>query len=457
MRYGLDVAITNGPRGVPLNETFLPQVLRKQGYRTHMVGKWHLGQHAWEFTPSFRGYETYLGYLGGAQSYFSHLMPWFLPGPLQKKEKYDFRRQSSPNCGEGCSTVELNADDHYSTHLLTAEATKIIESHDMSEPMFMYLAYQAVHGPDQVPSGYVLPYASTQDRYRRTFAGMLAALDEGVGNVTKALTEKGMWNNTFLVMTADNGGPTDMCMKTGTQNKPLRGGKCSIWEGGTRGTSFISGGFIPKDVVGKPFANLMHAVDWLPTLASLAGISDSQMSNITNLPLDGINQAKTILGFSSQSVRNEVFYGFSGGSRVGAAIRNTKWKLIQGKPYNGARLPFPSFDTPNHTLGSMLYPDEEGLDDKLNERCSTADIKLFDISKGLIEENDEDDVAAEHPDVVSALTKRLAYYTAQASSGDPALSPECASKQPAGNHDGPRGRAAVTPYCTLKKESQLLV
>merc|ERR1719506_603022 len=115
MRYGLDVAIAAGPHGVPLNETFIAEVLKKEGYRTHAIGKWHLGEHAWEFTPTFRGYETYLGYLGGGQSYFSHLIPWFLPKFMQKKEMYDFRRQTSPNCGKGCSTVELSADDHYST------------------------------------------------------------------------------------------------------------------------------------------------------------------------------------------------------------------------------------------------------------------------------------------------------------------------------------------------------
>merc|ERR1712232_292249 len=202
-------------------------------------------------------------------------------------------------------------------------------------------------GPDQVPDGYLLPYASTKDQYRRTFSGMLAALDEGVGNVTKALKAKGMWNNTFLVLQADNGGPTDMCMKTGTQNKPLRGGKCSVWEGGTRGTALVSGGFLPSGVVGKPFPNLMHTVDWLPTLAALAGVPES---------------------------RKEIFYGFAGGDRSGAAIRTDKWKLLQGKPYDGAPVPFPSFYTPNHTRSlstptgiTMVetFVNEEGLEDEL--------------------------------------------------------------------------------------------
>merc|ERR1712113_476982 len=207
---------------------------------------------------------------------------------------------------------------------------------------------------------------------------------------------------------------TDMCMKTGTQNKPLRGGKCSVWEGGTRGTSFISGGFLPSSVAGVPFPHLMHVVDWFPTLAALAGVSDNRMANITNFPLDGINQANSLLDSTAASARSEVYYGFSGGQRIGSAIRTAKWKLIQGKPYDGAKVPFPSFDTPNHTLRSPLYDGEEGMEEELNKQCSAKQYMLFDISKGLIDENDDDDVSEQHPDIVAELSKKLAFYTAQA-------------------------------------------
>merc|ERR1711907_737420 len=111
MRYKCNMAYT-GARGVPLNETMLPEVLKREAaYRTHAVGKWHLGAHAWEFTPTFRGYETFLGFLQGGEAYFSHLVPWFLPAgvklPNGMEASYDFRRQKEPDCGEGCSTIEL--------------------------------------------------------------------------------------------------------------------------------------------------------------------------------------------------------------------------------------------------------------------------------------------------------------------------------------------------------------
>jgi len=283
-------------------------------------------------------------------------------------------------------------------------------------------------------------------------------LDEGVGNVTKALKAKGMWENTFLVFTADNGGPTDMCMSQGSTNTPLRGGKCSIYEGGTRGTAFIGGGALPASVLGQPFPHLMHAVDWLPTLVSLAGVEDSRLDNITHFPLDGVNQANSLSESAKAGVREEVFYGFSGASRNGSAIRTTRWKLLRGEPYNGAPAPFPGFFTPNYTLSSSrdspAYVIDIG-DGSLLGQCSETQQRLFDLSAGEAEQ-DEDDVAVQYPEIVLQLAKRLDAYVAQASIGDPALSPECATKQPK-NKDGPDGRNALKPYCVLDSHDELLV
>merc|ERR550537_460452 len=98
----------------------------------------------------------------------------------------------------------------------------------------------------------------------------------------------------------------------------------------------------------------MHAVDWLPTLASLAGVEDAQLGNITNLPLDGVSQATSLAELADAGVREDIFYGFSGAARNGSAIRTTRWKLLRGEPYNGAPVPFPAYFTPNYTLASSL-------------------------------------------------------------------------------------------------------
>lgn len=131
----------------------------------------------------------------------------------------------------------------YSTNLFTDRAIQVVEAHhseDADKALFLYLAYQGVHEPRQSPEHYYNAYnESISDLDRRQFAGMLVALDEGVANVTAALTASTMYDDTLWIVTTDNGGPTTECSTTGQSNYPLRGSKCSIWEGGTRGTSFL--------------------------------------------------------------------------------------------------------------------------------------------------------------------------------------------------------------------------
>ena len=120
-----------------------------------------------------------------------------------------------------------------STNLFTDRAVEIIKKHHSTEqdkPLFLYLAYQGVHEPRQSPEHYYDKYNETiMDLQRRQFAGMLSALDEGVENVTAALRESSMLQETLWIVTTDNGGPTTECSTTGQSNWPFRGSKCSIW------------------------------------------------------------------------------------------------------------------------------------------------------------------------------------------------------------------------------------
>ena len=335
--------------GLPLNETTLADKFQQAGYANHATGKWHLGFYKWAMTPTFRGFESFVGFYSGGEGYFSH----------ESSGGYDFRRDATPRCGEGCSEVAwqdgqrgLNCTNvadcpqTYSTTVFTAEAVRVVRAHDFAaKPLFLYLAYQGVHAPAQVPQHYVDAYAKTiADPKRRTFAGMLSAVDEGIGNVTKALEAKGQMNNTVhvknkndgcslllvvltcgalqhisfrFVFTADNGGPTTTGDGVGARNWPLRGGKPvnvsrsifthwstsrqgssfplralpfsdrhSIWDGGVRATAFIAGaGIAPSTSGSNLFRGLMHGADWLPTLSSVAGYDLRG-----TLPLDGVDQ-----------------------------------------------------------------------------------------------------------------------------------------------------------------------
>eukprot|EP00040_Diaphanoeca_grandis_P003760 m.25803 g.25803 ORF g.25803 m.25803 type:complete len:638 (-) comp15175_c0_seq1:193-2106(-) len=288
--------------GLPLNETTMAQKMQEGGYRTHASGKWHLGFYKWEMTPTFRGFESFVGFYSGGEDYFTH---------QAGGGAYDFRRDPTPFCGENCSQVAWVDNHVYSTTVFTTEAVRVINAFDFSgKPLFYYLAYQGVHSPAQVPDSYIEPYnTSISDPVRRTFAGMLSCVDEGIGNVTAALKAAGAFENTLFVFTADNGGPTTTGDGVGARNWPLRGGKHSIWEGGVRATGFIAGsetllGVATQDF--REYQGLMHGADWLPTLSSVAGYD----LNGTQ-PLDGVNQWLALTSLNPVGPRTHIVLGNS--------------------------------------------------------------------------------------------------------------------------------------------------
>ena len=128
-----------------------------------------------------------------------------------------FLPRSSPprSCigGANCTQPQWEAVGDYSTTLFTSRAVAVVDAHDQTVPMFMYLAYQAVHAPRESPQSYIDAYDGIiVDKDRKVFAGMLSCMDEGIGNFTAALSAKGMLDNTFIVFSTDNGG---QCLKCG--------------------------------------------------------------------------------------------------------------------------------------------------------------------------------------------------------------------------------------------------
>ena len=186
-----------------------------------------------------RGFDTFYGFYSGGEDYFKHRSP-----DTQSKTKpppayYDFRYDNQPQCGVNCSQVEVDAVGIYSTYLFTQRAIDIIEQHNKSQPLFLYLAYQAVHAPTEVPQQYQDMYNNTiNNTLRQQFAGMVTCMDDSIGNVTDKLKNEGYLNttgNTIVVFLSDNGGqipgdPDGDHGLTGACNAPLRGGKHTLWE-----------------------------------------------------------------------------------------------------------------------------------------------------------------------------------------------------------------------------------
>ena len=268
--------------------------------------------------------------LQGGQDYFTHMAG----------AGYDFHIDKSPECGEGCSQIDWDASGVYSTHIFTSSAVKIINAHAGPTPLFLYLAFQAVHSPDQVPPPYEWPYNTSipADAKRKTFAGMLSALDEGVGNVTAALSAAGMLDNTVIIFVADNGGPVacsaGICGDhTGTSNFPLRGGKHSLWEGGTRLMALVSAPLLHAR--GTNHTGLMHHADWLPTLLEAAGVS---YTPAPGFELHGVSQWAS-LTTGTPSPRNETVLNIDPAQPMAppyqgnaAIVTAEGWKLHLGMP-----------------------------------------------------------------------------------------------------------------------------
>ncbi|KAK7098574.1 arylsulfatase B-like isoform X1 [Littorina saxatilis] len=293
------VIMPGQPRYVPANFTMLPALLKQAGYQTHIVGKWHLGMCNWEYTPTYRGFDSFYGYYNAYEDYYTHAA----------NGGYDFRDDTS---------VFRDPSNEYFNYLLTERTVQLVEKLDTSTPLFLYLPYHLCHGPLQVPAKYENMYSDIQNSSRRIYCGMVSMMDESFGNITQALDSRGLLDNTLLVFTTDNGGP----VQYGANNWPLRGGKGTFWEGGTRGVAFVwSKNLLSR--TGYTNNEMMHAVDWYPTILHMAGLQPGSS-------IDGVNQWD-MLSNNGPSQRDEFVYNIDTIPNS-TAIRYKDYKLLTGNP-----------------------------------------------------------------------------------------------------------------------------
>lgn len=293
IRQGLQVGVIRpwADYGLPLEERTLAQALKEAGYYTSICGKWHLGLHERDYLPTQRGFDHQYGHYCGALDYFTH----------ERDGGHDWHRNDKAVYDEG-----------YTTTLLGNEAVGLIEHHIPETPLFLYVPFNAPHTPLQVPDEYLEPYQHIEDQKRQKFCGMVACVDEVIGQVVAALEAKGMRENTLILFHSDNGGPT----RLGADNGPLRGGKGSLYEGGVRVPCVMNW---PGHLESGEVKGLMHAVDMYPTLITLAGGSIEQ-----RLPLDG-KDAWEMIAAGEASPREEILHNLTPGAR---ALRLGDWKLV---------------------------------------------------------------------------------------------------------------------------------
>jgi arylsulfatase A-like enzyme len=359
MRYGLQVGVIlpTADYGLPLEERTLPQALREVGYTTAISGKWHLGSVEKSYWPDHRGFDHWYGFLFGMTDYFKHT----------RNDKLDWWRDG-----------ELNHDEGYTTELIGRESVKILRNQPKDKPLFLYVPFNAVHYPFQVPEKYKAPYANLKEP-RQTYAGMIAAMDEQVGKIVAAINETGRRKNTLIIFSSDNGGYKP---GTVTDNGPLRGGKGSVYEGGVRTCAFATWeNHIPAN---KSVNAMAHMVDWYPTLLKLTGASLKQ-----NLPLDGKDIWPCITE-NKPSPRNEILMNTT---PTAGALRVGDWKIVLHESKEGA---------------SATKPKK-----KKNKRASASEtsIELFNLAEDPFEKKN---LAGEKPGKLKELRARYDEFAKQA-------------------------------------------
>ncbi|CAH0396995.1 unnamed protein product [Chilo suppressalis] len=305
------------PRGLPLSEKILPQYLQELGYKTHLVGKWHLGSYKKEYLPQHRGFDTHTGFITGKIDMYDHT------NAERGMWGFDFRRDSA--------TVSHDLFGKYATDVYTEEAVKLIRKHNSSAPLFLVVAHSAVHSgnpyePIRAPEDIIAKFSHIKDRQRQKFGGVMWKLDESVGKVVEALQVNGLLQNSIILFTTDNGGAAAGFNSNAASNFPLRGVKNTLWEGGVRGVSAL---FSPRLVSKSRIANQrLHISDWLPTLYGVAGGDKSKLENI-----DGFDQWES-LSNDFKSKRSSIVHNIDHEWNI-AGITVNQWKLISGTTYQG--------------------------------------------------------------------------------------------------------------------------
>ncbi len=283
--------------GLPLSQVTIADVMKQAGYVTGAIGKWHLGA-APQFHPNKRGFTDYFGFLGGGHMY--------LPTPKGSIEYLIPLMRNQENIEE----------NDYLTDAFSREAVAFIER-NRSKPFFLYLAYNAVHGPLQAPPKYLDRFKGIADQNRRTYAAMLSALDDGVGAVLARLADLKLDGNTLVFFLSDNGGPIGPNSST---NTPLRGAKGQLFEGGIRVPFLVQWkGVLRPGLYDEP----VSTIDLLPTIAAVCGarVPDSAK-------LDGESIMPQLLGRTTRVPHERLFWRVGGGASW--AVREGNLKLVHG-------------------------------------------------------------------------------------------------------------------------------
>ena len=284
--------------GLPLDQKTMADYMKELGYATGAIGKWHLGDIA-AYHPNRRGFDEFFGFIGGAHPYLNPTINSF-------------------------NTIQRNGkpvdEKEYLTDAFAREAVSFIERHK-ARPFFLYLPFNAVHAPLDIPPKLADAFPEIKDPKRRAYARMQKSMDDAVGQVLAKVRELDLEHDTLIFFVGDNGGPTP---GTTSSNGPFKGYKTQVFEGGIR-VPFVAQwrGHIAE---GKVESRPVISLDILPT--ALAAAAGKVAANV-----DGINLLPYLRGNRTGRPHASLCWKFAGQS----AIRMGDWKLAQHEKH-GVRL-----------------------------------------------------------------------------------------------------------------------
>ncbi|TFW15503.1 sulfatase family protein [Duganella callida] len=302
LRGGLEepIAGASDTIGLPPSHPTLPSLLKRQGYTTALIGKWHLG-YLPAFGPLKSGYDSFFGNYGGAIDYYTH-KPGV--GPQVREDLYE---------GE----VPVHQVGYY-TDLLGARAVAFINRQQAGQPFLLSLHYTAPHWPwegpgDEAVSREIDNIFHYDGGDLATYGRMVEALDASVGRVLRALEQRGLADNTIVIFTSDNGG------ERFSKTWPLTGQKTELLEGGIRVPALVR--WPGRIAAGQVSAQVAISMDWLPTLLAAAGAAPDP-----DYPSDGQNLLPVLLG-QAQPYERTLLWRYKANAQ--RAIRAGDWKYLK--------------------------------------------------------------------------------------------------------------------------------
>ncbi len=323
-RFGANLNPTANPavpnNGVPTSEQNIAELLAPVGYTSAAVGKWHLGTHP-DLRPLERGFDHFFGFLAGGLDYFPENLT--LHDLSEVNGAWAWHRTKLVR---GDTPIENNTwRTDYLTEELSAEADAFLRDHHTTnpdDPFFLYLAYNAPHTPMQARQRDLDRFPHITDNRRKTYAAMVATVDDGVGMLLDTLNELDLDEDTLIVFLSDNGGATN----NGSINAPLRGHKSDFFDGGLRVPFVVRWpGVLPAGT------RYDHPVSALDIAATIVDLADAPVA--PERPLDGVNLVPYLTGDNTDRPHEALYWYMIERGRLAARIGDLKFiQLEDGTP-----------------------------------------------------------------------------------------------------------------------------